>query len=64
MCSSDLPEVTAIELAADGLLQQRYDARPGTVYLIRPDRYVAARWRHPTAEAVGRALDRAIARGA
>ena len=59
-----LPEVTAIELAADGLLQQRYDARPGTVYLIRPDRYVAARWRHPTAEDVGRALDRAIARGA
>jgi len=56
--------VTAIDAPPDGLLQQRYDARPGTVYLIRPDRYVAARWRHPTAEAVGRALDRAIARGA
>lgn len=34
---------------ADGLLAQRYDAKPGTVYLLRPDRHVAARWRsfHP-----------------
>jgi 3-(3-hydroxy-phenyl)propionate hydroxylase len=30
---------------ADGLLAQRYDAKPGTVYLIRPDQHVAARWR-------------------
>ncbi|NBW83604.1 hypothetical protein EBR21_17800, partial [bacterium] len=28
-----------------GLLAARYDARPGTTYLIRPDQYVAARWR-------------------
>ena len=25
----------------DGLLAQRYDGQPGTVYLIRPDQYVA-----------------------
>jgi len=30
---------------AQGLLAQRYDGRPGTVYLIRPDQHVAARWR-------------------
>ena len=29
----------------DGLLTERYDGQPGTVYLIRPDQYVAARWR-------------------
>ncbi|CAO3432510.1 FAD-dependent oxidoreductase [Azospirillum doebereinerae] len=30
---------------AGGLLAQRYDARPGTVYLLRPDQHVCARWR-------------------
>ena len=28
-----------------GLAQRRYDARPGTVYLFRPDQHVCARWR-------------------
>ena len=28
-----------------GLVASRYAARPGTVYLFRPDQYVAARWR-------------------
>lgn len=28
-----------------GVLTARYDGQPGTVYLIRPDQHVAARWR-------------------
>jgi 3-(3-hydroxy-phenyl)propionate hydroxylase len=47
----------------DGLLHQRYDGRPGTTYLIRPDRYVAARWRTPDGAALGAALRRATATG-
>ena len=44
---------------AQGLVRQRYDAEPGTSYLLRPDGYVAARFRHPTREAIATALARA-----
>ncbi len=43
----------------DGCLQRRYDATPGTAYLLRPDQHVCARWRRPSAEAVRAALARA-----
>ena len=46
---------------ADGLLAKRYDAQPGTVYLIRPDQHVAARWRSLDADKVRAALRRATA---
>jgi 3-(3-hydroxy-phenyl)propionate hydroxylase len=46
---------------ASGLLTERYDATPGTAYLLRPDGYVAARFRHPTAGAIDAALKRATA---
>jgi 3-(3-hydroxy-phenyl)propionate hydroxylase len=45
----------------DGLVAQRFDARPGTCYLIRPDQHVAARWRAFDAAAVTAALHRATA---
>ena len=48
--------------AAHALAAQRYDARAGTVYLLRPDQHVCARWRRPDASAVRAALDRALAR--
>lgn len=43
----------------EGLAFQRYDARPGTVYLLRPDQHVAARWRKPDGAALQAAIDRA-----
>jgi 3-(3-hydroxy-phenyl)propionate hydroxylase len=43
----------------EGLAATRYDAEPGTAYLLRPDGYVAARFRHPTRSALDAALARA-----
>jgi 3-(3-hydroxy-phenyl)propionate hydroxylase len=42
-----------------GLATARYDAKPGTAYLLRPDGYVAARFRNPTRNAIEAALKRA-----
>ena len=39
-----MPGVTLIG-DAEGLVARRYDARHGTVYLLRPDQHVGARWR-------------------
>ncbi|WP_022720286.1 FAD-dependent oxidoreductase [Rhodopseudomonas sp. B29] len=46
----------------EGAFAKRYDAAPGTAYLLRPDGYVAARFRHPTAAALDAALARASGR--
>src|SRR5258705_1436283 len=43
----------------EGLVRSRYDAAPGTAYLLRPDGYVAARFRQPTRSALEGALARA-----
>lgn len=40
----------------DGLVAQRYALEPGTTYLIRPDQYVAARWRGYDPRAILKAL--------
>ena len=44
----------------EGCLTQRYDARPGTCYLLRPDQHVAARRRTFDAAAIAGALARAM----
>jgi 3-(3-hydroxy-phenyl)propionate hydroxylase len=46
---------------AQGLLTQRYDLRPGSCYLLRPDQHVAARWRALDAQRVRQALATATA---
>lgn len=45
---------------AQGLLASRYDGQPGTTYLIRPDQFVAARWRTFDVKQVKAALARAL----
>ena len=47
---------------ASGLFAKRYDVSEGAAYLLRPDGYVAARFRKPTQEAVGAAIARASGR--
>ena len=46
---------------AAGLVRERYDGRPGTVLLLRPDQHLCARWRTPARDDVRRALQRALA---
>ncbi|MFO1218243.1 MAG: FAD-dependent oxidoreductase [Burkholderiaceae bacterium] len=45
---------------AQGVLAERYDGQDGTCYLIRPDQYVAARWRRFDSAKVEAALRRCL----
>jgi len=56
----DAPPDIAVVHDSQGLLAQRYDARPGTCYLLRPDQHVAARRRAFDAAAMAGALARAL----
>jgi len=44
-----------------GVLAQRYDLRPGSTVLLRPDQHVCARWRAADAARVTDAIRRALA---
>ena len=62
--AADLPVRTlALGEHNDSLhcLAERYDLRPGTAYLFRPDQHVCARWRTPTEARVRAALALACA---
>ena len=48
---------------ASGVFAQRYDAEPGSAWLLRPDQHLCARWRHASAADVAAAQGRACARG-
>lgn len=54
--------LTTIE-DADGLLKKRFDAQPGSLYLLRPDQHVCARWRTWTESDVLAAVNRATCNG-
>ncbi len=54
--------VVRLDPACDTLAAQRYDARDGTTYLLRPDQHVCARWRRFDADRVRRAMARALCR--
>lgn len=54
--------VRIADTAANRLAWERYDARDGTVYLLRPDQHICARWRHPRAQDLPAALARSLAR--
>jgi 3-(3-hydroxy-phenyl)propionate hydroxylase len=56
--ASKLPGISVVE-DAQGMLAQRFDARDGTCYLLRPDQHVCARWRRFNPERVGAAVARA-----
>ncbi|MFY0478242.1 FAD-dependent oxidoreductase [Achromobacter marplatensis] len=56
---SVLPAGVPVVADTEGCLTKRYDAQPGTAYLIRPDQHIAARWRAFNADAVARAINRA-----
>ncbi len=54
----DVPGVDML-VDAQGWVAKRYDAQPGTAYLLRPDQHVAARWRQLDATRVRQAVARA-----
>jgi len=56
-----IASLIVLVLPSDGVAAERYDARPGTAYLIRPDQHVSARWRDASAPDVAAALKRALA---
>jgi 3-(3-hydroxy-phenyl)propionate hydroxylase len=55
----DIPGVKVI-VDTQGLVAKRYDATPGTTYLLRPDQHVVARWRQLDSAKLQAAWARAI----
>ena len=45
---------------AQGWMAKRYDAQPGTTYLLRPDQHVMARWRTLDGARLQAAMARAL----
>lgn len=56
-----LPPMTGVKVVEDieGIVAHRFDARPGTFYLVRPDQHVCARWRALDVASISAAVNRA-----
>jgi 3-(3-hydroxy-phenyl)propionate hydroxylase len=52
-------EGVTVLVDAQGLFAKRYDAQPGSAWLVRPDQHVVARWRRVNRDAIAAARDRA-----
>jgi len=57
-----VPGVTVVE-DIEGMVMHRFDARPGTFYLLRPDQHICARWRDLDTSSIKAALNRATCNG-
>jgi len=55
-------EVPGFKVLVDtqGWMAKRYDAQPGTTYLLRPDQHVLARWRSLDGAYLQAAMARAL----
>ncbi len=60
------PALDGVDIVGDvdDLLARRFDARPGSYYLLRPDQHVCARWRAFEPARVQEALLRATGHAA
>jgi 3-(3-hydroxy-phenyl)propionate hydroxylase len=56
----DSQALPAALIDRDGLVEERFDAREGSAWLIRPDHHVCARWRAPQMVAIVAAVQRAM----
>lgn len=54
-----LPRTRVID-DVEGLVAERYDLKPGSAYLFRPDQHVTARWRRFAASDIAAARSRAL----
>ncbi len=57
-----VPNAAVIE-DVEGIVTHRFDARPGTFYLLRPDQHICARWRELRIESISAAVGRATCNG-
>jgi 3-(3-hydroxy-phenyl)propionate hydroxylase len=54
-----VPGTRLIPIPSDTLAAQRHGLEPGAACLVRPDQYIAARWKRPSPDKVARAVSRA-----